>query len=467
MVVTMPKAPLILLINPWVTDFAAYDLWAKPLGLFLLGSLLRSGGCGIAFVDCMDRHDGFTLQHPDVVSGSERKYGTGKYPKMRIPKPLPYAEIPRYYHRYGVHPDSFRRKLHAIEEPDLIWVTSIMTYWYPGIQETVEVIREVFPEVPIWLGGIYAQLCNRHAQEAIGATEVVTHPLERLPDQIAAATGYSLANRHQWMSFESSPPPAWDLLGRLAYVPLLTGLGCTFRCPYCASKILQPKWQRRSANAIFEDISHWHQSHGVVDFAFYDDALLIGFETSLAPVLKRISKDLPRLRFHTPNAVHIGALTPECCHLLHESGFTTLRLGLETTRAEKQQDWGGKVKPEMFESTVRNLLAAGFSPGQLGVYLLCGLPGQTPEEVAEAIDVVKQTGALPFIAEYSPIPGTPMWQDAVNRCQFDISGEPLYHNNSFFACRRPEFSYHDLQELKDLARCARRQDHQRSTLRQG
>jgi radical SAM superfamily enzyme YgiQ (UPF0313 family) len=456
MVTTMPKAPLILLINPWITDFAAYDYWAKPLGLLFLGSLLRAGGCDVAFVDCVDRHDDFSNQHPDVVSGAERKYGTGKYPKMRIPKPAPYGEIPRYYHRYGIHPESFLRKLQAVEKPDLIWVTSMMTYWYPGIQETIGVIHEVFPEAPIWLGGIYAQLCTQHAREKSGASEVVTLSLERLPERIVAATGFSLRNRHEWTHFELAPFPAWELLSRLTYVPLLTGLGCIFKCPYCASGILQPKWQRRGADAVYEEISHWHRSFGVADFAFYDDALLIGAESSLEPALRRISKELPGLRFHTPNAVHVRALPPERCRLLYESGFTTLRLGLETTRSEKQRDWGGKVKTEMFRSATAHLFGAGFSSNQIGVYVLCGLPGQSPDEVAEAIEVVRQTGALPYIAEYSPIPGTPMWPDAVQSSQFNLSGEPLYHNNTFFACRRPDFSYQDLQQLKDLACQARR-----------
>ncbi len=102
------------------------------------------------------------------------------------------------------------------------------------------------------------------------------------------------------------------------------------------------------------------------------------------------------------------------------------------------------------------LSRAGFSSDQIGVYLLCGLPGQTPEEVAEAIRVVAKTGALPYIAEYSPIPGTKMWDDAVALSPFDLAGEPLYHNNTFFACRRPDFSYEDLLHLKELARQARR-----------
>jgi radical SAM superfamily enzyme YgiQ (UPF0313 family) len=450
------NTPFILLVNPWITDFAAFDYWAKPLGLLLLGSLLRAGGCGIAFIDCVDRHDDLTNQHPDMISGVERKYGTGKYPKIRLSKPGAYAEIPRHYYRHGIHAESLRQKLKAIGKPDLIWMTSIMTYWYPGIQQTIAVIREFFPDTPIWLGGVYAQLCLQHARETSGATEVVTLPLEELPEKIAAATGFSLRNRHEWVHFELLPPPALDLLSKLTYAPLLTGWGCMFKCPYCASGILQPTWQRRTAHAIFKEICKWHREYGVVDFAFYDDALLIQPENSLEPALRRICQELPRLRFHTPNAVHIYALTSERCQLLHACGFTTMRLGLETTQREKQADWGGKVKTEMFVTAVEHLLGAGFLSDQIGVYLLSGLPGQSPGEVAEAIQVVRETGAQPYIAQYSPIPGTKIWKSAVAVSQFDLAAEPLYHNNTFFACRRPDFSYEDLLQLKDLARQARR-----------
>jgi radical SAM superfamily enzyme YgiQ (UPF0313 family) len=451
----MSIAPFFLLINPWITDFAAYDYWAKPLGLLLLASLLRAGGCGVAFIDCVDRYDAYTNRHPEVIPGAERKYGTGKYPKMLLQKPEAYAEIPRFYYRHGIHPDSLRQKLRAIDKPDLIWVTSIMTYWYPGIQQTISILREVFPDTPVWLGGIYAQLCPQHALRTSGASEIIAFPSERLPGKITATTGFSLSNEQEWTRFDLSPSPALDLLSKLTYAPVLTGQGCVFRCPYCASEILQPRRQRRGTEVIFEEISKWHLKYGVVDFAFYDDALLMQAQDSLEPAFRMICEKLPGLRFHTPNAVHICALTQECCRLIHEVGFSTLRLGLETTQSERQRDWGGKVKTEMFLAAVEYLFDAGFSSEQIGVYLLSGLPGQTPEEVDEAIHVVKKTGVLPYIAEYSPIPGTQMWSSALELSPFDLAGEPLYHNNTFFACRRPDFSYDDLLRLKELARQTR------------
>ncbi len=449
----MSKAPFILLVNPWITDFAAYDLWAKPLGLLLLGALLREGGCGIAFIDCLDRCDPFTNASADVLPGTARRHGTGKYTRMRIPKPAVFSDFPRYYYRYGIHPESLRRQLAVIPRPDLIWVTSSMTYWHNGVREAIGILRDTFPDTSVWLGGIYAQLCSAHAREHSGADRVITCVQGELPDRLEAATGFRLSNKARWIDFTSAPPPALECITRpIAYAPILTSRGCRFRCPYCASGILFGGWERRDSEAVYGEIVGRNEVLGIEDFAFYDDALLFDADTSLKPALERIVREGRRLRFHTPNAVHIRALTPEWCELLHAVGFETIRLGLETVDADRHRRWGGKVATGMFASAVRNLHAAGFTPDRIGVYLLCGVPGQTPAEVAHTIRVVKDAGARPRLCEYSPVPGTPMWIEARRISRFDLENEPLTHNNSFFACRRPDFTYGDLLELKKMVK---------------
>jgi hypothetical protein len=47
-------SPNILLINPWITDFAAYNFWIKPLGLLYIASLLRKSGFRVTLIDCLD-----------------------------------------------------------------------------------------------------------------------------------------------------------------------------------------------------------------------------------------------------------------------------------------------------------------------------------------------------------------------------------------------------------------------------
>ena len=48
------STPHILLINPWITDFAAYNLWIRPLGLLYIASLLRENGFRVTLIDCLD-----------------------------------------------------------------------------------------------------------------------------------------------------------------------------------------------------------------------------------------------------------------------------------------------------------------------------------------------------------------------------------------------------------------------------
>lgn len=44
----------VLLINPWIYDFAAYDFWSKPLGLLYMAGILRKNSIGVQLIDCMN-----------------------------------------------------------------------------------------------------------------------------------------------------------------------------------------------------------------------------------------------------------------------------------------------------------------------------------------------------------------------------------------------------------------------------
>ncbi len=75
------KRPEILLVNPWIHDFAAYDLWARPLGLLILATRLREAGWEPRFVDCLD------TDHPEMEPVKVRKHFHGRFAKRTIPKP--------------------------------------------------------------------------------------------------------------------------------------------------------------------------------------------------------------------------------------------------------------------------------------------------------------------------------------------------------------------------------------------
>ena len=142
--------PHILLINPWIHDFAAYDFWARPIGLLTIAGILRMHGYQVSYIDCLDRF------HPELSHIEKAgRFGKGHYPKTRIPKPEKLYDVPRNYCRYGIPERLVRMAINDSPRPEAVLVTSLMTYWYPGVIALIEVVREMLPEVPVVLGGIY------------------------------------------------------------------------------------------------------------------------------------------------------------------------------------------------------------------------------------------------------------------------------------------------------------------------
>jgi radical SAM superfamily enzyme YgiQ (UPF0313 family) len=439
--------PHILLINPWIHDFAAYDFWAKPLGLLILAAILQYHGFRVSYVDCLDRF------HPRMPPADpNRRQGRGPYLKTPLPKPRGLEEIPRNYSRYGILPEWFLADLAALAPPDLILVTSLMTYWYPGVKETIGTVRGVFPKTPILLGGIYASLCRGHALKTAGADQVVSGAGEPvLLDLVSRMTGFAVAPKFDLDDPDAVPYPAFHLQRRLAYVPLLTSRGCPFHCSYCASDFLNPHPRRRNPQAVVEEIRHWHRTHGVVDFAFYDDALLIDAPGHAIPLLEGIIASGLKLRLHTPNALHIREISEATACLLFRAGFDTLRLGLETTAFDQRDGLDSKVSLAEFTAAVRHLKNAGFKKEQVGAYLLAGLPGQSVADLEESIRVVRQSGVTPILAHYSPIPHTAMWPAAAAASRLDLAADPVFCNNALCPCQNEAFSWQTLSRLKNLA----------------
>jgi len=216
--------------------------------------------------------------------------------------------------------------------------------------------------------------------------------------------------------------------------------------------LLFPQFIRRDPIEVVDELEYWHEVHSIVNVAFYDDALLLDASTHILTLLAEVRRRELPLQFHTPNGVHISGLSAEVCEALFLAGFKTLRLGLETGDDERQQQLGAKVKPGAFSSAMANLTKAGFQPEQIGVYLLCGLPEQDPNEVANSIRMVLDHGARHYLAEYSPIPGTPLWSETLRSSPFDLASEPPDHNNTILPRQSEHFGLEEVQELKQLCR---------------
>ena len=226
----------ILLINPWIYDFAAYDFWAKPLGFLYVAALLRKNGFSIHYIDCLcSDHHSFP-----ALSLRRKESGKGKFLKTKVEKPESLKTIPQKYNRYGIPSEVFHDLLRSSPQPDVILITSTMTYWYPGVFEVIKHARKVFPKTPIILGGVYATLCPGHAKAKSGADIVISGPdVSEVLKLVSSRAGKDLTFTPNPKCLDPFPYPAFDLYNHLPYVCILTSRGCPYRCLYCASQFVK------------------------------------------------------------------------------------------------------------------------------------------------------------------------------------------------------------------------------------
>ncbi len=407
----------ILGINPPVRDFAFFDFWAKPLGLLYLLQALRERGNRVFLLDCIQEAEEKSLS-----------WGRIRPRRFKAEKPLPYGDIPRNYYHFGLTEEEFLEKLEGHTYPDLICLTSGMTYWYPGVSWCISLVRRIFPKVPILLGGIYPRLCPEHAA-SLGADLVQTVPCPLQGEY-----------------------PAMDLYGSIGYALSRSTLGCPMRCEYCASRILDPEFSLREIARVEEEIHRQREITPVEDVAFYDDALLAAKERHFYPLCERLRQSFPGLRYHTPNGLHVRQIDAACARVLFDTNFQTLRLSLESVDPEVQRSGSSKVALREYATAVKALGEAGFLRNQIETYVLVGLPEQSVESVLHTLEFIHLQGGKAKTAQFSPIPGTSSFEKAAERVP-EIRREPLLHNNSVFAPYIGKYlTPEELQYIKDRAK---------------
>ncbi|MFO8064767.1 MAG: B12-binding domain-containing radical SAM protein [Spirochaetota bacterium] len=488
--------PRALLIVPPIYDFALYDLHIAPFGLVRIGRQLSRAGYEVHLVDALAIDD--TRSRKRLRSPRRYRDGTGKLFRRQVEWPLGPPPLERSFARYGIVEESLKERVEAAfgrHEPDIVLVTSGMTYWYPGVVEAVRIVRETYSDPPVCVGGIYATLLPQHCAEQTGADEVFA--------------GDAVSVLPTFLSGIGLPPPSRGPVtnvvasGRGSAAVRLND-GCPYRCDYCASHRLAPRFTSGNAVAAFAEVEEAFEGMGVRNFAFYDDALLVNKGAVLHEFLERVISRWPQEpapHFYLPNAVHMRHLDGETARLMYRARVEEIRLGYESDSLEFHEshdagrigtilgDGGPLPRPEptrpkrartdqpSSDDNVRRgsvatgskaqgvdppeivdtLRGAGFGPTQIGVYTLAGLPRQSREEVHRTVLAAGELGVNVFVSEFSPVPGSALWDRCVEAGSFPISEEPLYQNNTLLPMAWEGFTHADLAQVKETAAEYRRQ----------
>lgn len=431
-----------LLVNPYIYDFSAYSFWSSPLGLLYVGSILRKNGIEIDLIDCLR-----------VVEEKRKMDGRAPFIKEKMDPPVALKGVKKRYRRYGISRTTFLEELSLQPPPDLVIITSVMTYWYAGTKEVLRIVRDRFPSSKIVVGGIYPSLCYEHAVASLPGADLIVknNEITKFYDFVEREFLMELSFRPSPYDFENLPYPCYDLYDTIPFVPLLFSYGCAYHCSYCATPHLHPSIVRRGPGSLVREILHWRQ-YDVKRFVLYDDNFLYKKEDYAKPLLN-IFADLPfPLEIYNPNALNAVFIDEEMAELLARAGFKEVRMGLETVNPALQMSTGDKVDLRRFERAAKSLVAAGFKKNSIKAYIMAGLPLQRWEEVKEAIDYCSGLGVTACIAEYTPIPHTPLFELSKHLARYPIAEDPIYQNNALSPFAWEGFTDKDLVFLKHCAR---------------
>jgi radical SAM superfamily enzyme YgiQ (UPF0313 family) len=430
------KKTVALIINPLVSDFKLYDEWMHPVGLYFLYDFLRQSGFSVHMFNFLD--PGFHIQ--------EKKYGTGSFDYVEIPKPDVYQSIKRKYKLYGRSTQSFQTFLNTIPEPDIVCIGGTMTYWAPGIIETYAIVQKHLPKATILCGGIATQLIHDYLKSKMPGCTIIGN-LQGLQSGNMPGINFNdlqidystLSMAHNLNTYDTLP-----------HAPVLLSLGCPMRCSYCASAILQPHHQVRDIHVVIKEISSMIE-RGVRDFAFYDDALLFQKESILFPFLSKIKDLNTPIRFHTPNGLHVRYIDMLTLEKMIHTGFETLRFGYESGLSQHQGAVSGKVDRSQLEVKISIALASGFTGKQIGVYVMGGLPRQTPNDLCEEMDYIHSLGVSVKPVFISPVPRTELFKHYAARFP-EIMTDPLWHNDTFFITNLEFWDESGIEAIRQKAR---------------
>src|SRR6266566_3905188 len=251
-----------LLINPPVYDAQYWARWSQPAGLLRIATLLKERGYQIDFVDCME------TDYRGIVAKSRRYNDSGKpivVKRDNIAKPI--------YH-FGLSLQELERRLRSLQQPDEVWITSIMTYWWESTRDVVALAKLLFPKATVLVGGIYPTLAPEHAVENLGA-DIIFKGEIREASQLPTD-----------LSLYAKPP---------SYAILATSRGCPWDCVYCAARTLNgsAKVRTRTTQDILEEIRFKYEKLGIRRFGFYEDNALINREHFIEVMEAIIKSRLP------------------------------------------------------------------------------------------------------------------------------------------------------------------------------
>jgi len=280
-----------------------------------------------------------------------------------------------YY--FGLTESTLRSRLERMGRPDQVWVTCNHVYNRETVHQTIGVVRGVYPDATVLLGGVYASLCPEDA-ELSGADYVFRGILEESEQVISVqrgATGF-----------------------------VIVGRGCPNRCSFCAQHLIENSRFMNPIDRILEDVDQMID-RGMSLLFPYTSSLYTGLRPEDAEnLMEELShRDLSLLLW---TGLHPKSVTYKRANLLKRAGAIDIMVPLQTLEVDTARKWGRNDSVQTYLDALSRVRDAGFRNEIISSDVLVGHPEQTLEEAIRSACFVWSQGVSPLLFSYALVPGS-------------------------------------------------------------
>jgi magnesium-protoporphyrin IX monomethyl ester (oxidative) cyclase len=219
-------------------------------------------------------------------------------------------------------------------------------------------------------------------------------------------------------------------------VSIITSRSCPFDCSICCVRTISgPRWRARKSEKVVEELCSLVAEMNVDTFLFEDDNLNAD-RRRLIRICQGIVDSGLRIRWATPNGVHIGTLDEEVLTYMRKAGCTWLSLPIESGDDHmRNQVMGKRVSREHIFTMCGTAKRLGL---HVTGFFIIGMPGETEASILATTTMIRALHLDNICVSFAtPFPGSALFEQCVRRGYIDRS---VYLNELNAGTKRP-FDY--------------------------
>ena len=350
---------------------------------------------------------------------------------------------------------------------DFVGINSNFTCQTRMAFETAKAIKQVNPQVKVYVGGINASalkdrflktgyfdgVCVGEGESAFprmvnpNLPEIVYQTLDDIP--IPAWWKLPLSKYEQLAS-----PHGVDVTGgNQRYAPIMTSRGCLFSCAYCHNSTEKHGIRCHSIDRVLREIDIL-KSLGI-DKLFFEDDSLLAFKNRIKVLFKQI-KGVSISDVNGVNLINLfehDKVDTEFIEILKEAGFSQMVFPVESASPRIQKKYcSNKIHGLDLIALMKALTNMDI---KAPVNMMIGFPDETEAEIQESIELSKKlmNAGAPYVTFFIPIPfaGSKLCDIAIQGGYLDKDFDTDIMNWKRPVMKNTTVSQQRLEEIRDYA----------------